>query len=113
MKNFNIKYDLSSDDLFVYLDGAKSSGAVEAGNFIFDFDEAGNLIAMEIIDASKIFSSLLHKNIKLDKLKEFKAESTKFRNMHSVRFIVEDDAHKETASILVPHIIENSPSLCY
>jgi len=113
MINFKINYDKESDDLFVYLDGTKSEGAVEAGNFIFDFDKKGDLIAMEILEASKVFTLLLKKTIQLNNIKEFKAESTKFRNMGSVRFMIADDLNRETTSILFPKIIEQSPSLDY
>ena len=34
MKDFKFSYDEESDDLFIYLDGAKSSGAVEIGDFV-------------------------------------------------------------------------------
>jgi len=113
MINFNVNYDTENDDLFVYLDGAKSDGAVEAGNFIFDFNKKGELIAIEIMEASSTLSNLLSKIINLDKIKEFKAESTTFRNMASIKFSVTDDNSTETTNVLVPRIIKESPALNY
>ena len=39
MKEFKFSYDEGNDDLFVYLDGSKSEGAVEIGDFVFDFNK--------------------------------------------------------------------------
>jgi len=113
MIDFKVDYDSESDDLFVYLDGAKSDGAVEAGNFIFDFDKDGNLVAIQILDATRTLKTLLSKIIELNKIKEFKAEATTFRNMASIKFTVSDESNSETANILVPRIVESSPVLNY
>ena len=113
MINFKTHYDSENDDLFLYLDGAKSSGSIEAGDLIFDFDEKGNLVAMQVTEASKFFRILLSKSIILSNSISFKAEATKFRNIESVRFTISDDFNKETANILVPRITNSSPSLEY
>jgi len=113
MIEFKINYDSENDDLFVYLEGARSEGAVEAGNFIFDFDEKGNLVAMEILEANKVLKSFLSKIIELSKIKEFKAEATNYRNMSSVKFSLSDDTNTETANILIPRIVDSSPALEY
>lgn len=113
MRNFSFDYDETSDDLFVYLEGQKSKGAVELGNFVLDFDEKGNLVAMEILDASKFLSKVLSKMIILTKIKEMKTEIINFRNMDAIRFEITTDSDKATAHILVPHIKEKSPALIY
>jgi uncharacterized protein YuzE len=113
MMNFKVDYDSENDDLFVYLEGAKSKGAVEAGNFVFDFDEKGNLVAIQIMEAGKTLKILLTKIIQLSKITEFRAEAANYRNMASIRFSLSDDSNTETAIILVPRIIKESPSLKY
>ena len=113
MIQFNIDYDSENDDLFVYLEGVKSKGAVEAGNFVFDFDENGDITAIQIMEASKTLKILLSKIIQLSKIKEFKAEATNYRNMASIRFSVSDEYNTETANIIVPRIIQESPALKY
>ena len=113
MINFKADYDSENDDLFVYLEGAKSKGAVEAGNFVFDFDERGNLVAIQIVEASKTLKILLTKIFQLSKITEFRAEAANYRNMASIRFSISDNNHTETAIILVPRIVEASPSLKY
>jgi len=113
MMNFKINYDLENDDLFVYLDGAKSKGSIEAGNFVFDFDEKGNLVAIQIIEASKTLKILLSRLIQLTNITKFKAEVTNYRNMASIKFSISDDSYTETANIIIPRIIKESPSLKY
>ena len=113
MINFKINYDTENDDLFVYLEGEKSEGAIEAGNFIFDFDKKGKLVAIEILEASKTLHTLLSKIIQLAKVKEFKAEVTNIRNIASIKFTISDESHKETPTIKIPRIMEKSPSLSY
>ena len=74
MKNFKFDYDEENDSLFAYLENSKSEGAVEIGDFVFDFDKSGNLVAIEIFNASEIFSTVLSKIIELSKIKDFNIE---------------------------------------
>lgn len=113
MEKFNFSYDEGNDDLFVYLDGKKSAGAVELGNFILDFDKNGNLVAMQILNVSDVLSKILSKMIALDKIKEIRMEIINFRNMDAIKFSIADNHNKETPTILVPHIRERSPVLQY
>ena len=110
MKNFEFSYDSENDDLFVYLKGEKSVGAVELGNFVFDFDKKRQLVAFEIIDASETLSKLLSKMLEISKIREMKAELVNFRNMASIRISIDDD----NATIVIPNIKrESSPALSY
>lgn len=112
MKEFKTDYDEENDSLFVYLEDSKSNGAVEIGNFIFDFDIKGNLKAMEILEASKILQNLLFKTIELSKIKEFRAEMVNFRNMASIKFSISDELNNtERSSFVIPRRIEKSPVL--
>ena len=72
MKNFKFDYDPENDDLLVYLENEKSSGGIEAGNFVFDFNNEGEFVGMEILDASETLSNLLSKIIELNNIKEVK-----------------------------------------
>jgi len=113
MKDFKIDYDAENDSLFVYLDGAKSKGAIEVGNFVLDFDEDSNLVAMEILDAKEIFKIIVTKIIELKNLIEFKADIVNMRNMAGIRFKISDGETTETSSFLIPRKIEKSPALDY
>ncbi len=113
MEKFNFDYDLENDDLFIYLVGKKSEGAIELGNFILDFDSAGDLVAMQILNVSEVLSKILSKIIEVSKLKEIKINIINFRNMDAIKFCVSDGKYEETANILIPHIKEKSPVLKY
>ena len=113
MEKFNFDYDLENDDLFVYLEGKKSSGAIELGNFILDFDNNGNLVAMQILNVSEVLSKILSRVIQVQKIKEIKMEIVNFRNMDAIRFSILDDKTEEKTNILIPHIREKSPVLSF
>lgn len=113
MEKFNFDYDTENDDLFVYLDGKKSAGAVELGNFILDFDSKGDLVAMQIFNVTDVLSKILSKMVEASKLKEIKINIVNFRNMDAIRFYVSDGDYGETTNILIPHIKEKSPVLQY
>ncbi len=113
MKEFNFNYDSESDDLFVYLDGKKSSGAVELGNFVLDFDDKGYLVAIQILNASEVFKKILSKIKEVSNLRSIEADIINFRNMEAIKFRVLTDSEEETASIFIPHIKERSPVLTH
>jgi len=113
MENFNFNYDSENDDLFIYLEGKKSAGAIELGNIILDFDNNYNLVAMQILNVSDFLSKILPKILELSKIKEIKMEIINFRNMDAIKFSILDNTTEETANILIPHIKEKSPVLQY
>jgi len=113
MEKFNFDYDSKNDDLFVYLEGKKSSGAVELGNFILDFDEKGNLVAMQILNASDVFNKILSNAVKIAAIKSIEMNIINFRNMAAIKFKIITEKQEETANILIPHIKEKSPVLIY
>lgn len=113
MEKFNFSYDSNSDDLFVYFEGKKSKGAIELGNFILDFDEKGDLVAIQILNASEVFTKIMSKIIEINEIKEMNADVINFRNMDAIRFKVKTDTEEETANILIPHIKEKSPVLTH
>ncbi len=113
MEKFNFDYDIENDDLFAYLEGKKSSGAVELGDFILDFDNKGNLVAIQILNVSEVFKKVLSKIINIAQLKQIQVEIINFRNMDAIKFKVISAKEEETANIFIPHIREKSPVLNY
>ncbi|MBS3094152.1 DUF2283 domain-containing protein [Candidatus Pacearchaeota archaeon] len=111
MEKFNFDYDKEGDDLFIYLEGKKSAGAVELGNFVLDFDKKGDLVAMQIINVSEVFSRILSKMIEASKITNIKMNIVNFRNMDAIKFCISDGKNEETTNILIPHIREKSPVL--
>jgi len=49
-----VMYDRGEDILF-FASGKASNGTIEIGDFVIDIDKNGNLAAIEIFNASKIF----------------------------------------------------------
>lgn len=113
MREFKFSYDEDNDDLFIYLPGIKSKGAVEIGNFVFDFDEKENLVAIQILEAKQVLSKLLSKIIELARIKELKANVINFRNMTMIRLEISTDSEKESINMPIPRIKEQSPALSY
>jgi len=111
MEKFDFSYDLDNDDLFIYLKEKKSSGGIELGNFILDFDEEGKLIAMQILNVSEVFKSILSNMIEVSKIKEIRVDITHIRNMDAIKFSVSDGITEEKTNLLIPHIKEKSPVL--
>ena len=111
MEKFSFNYDLESDDLFIYLEGKKSAGAVELGNFILDFDDQGDLISIQILNISEVLNKFFSKIKEASKISEVRTEIINFRNIDGVKFKIIADGQEETANILIPHIRERSPVL--
>ncbi len=111
MKNFKFSYDETSDDLFMYLESKKSAGAVEIGDFVFDFDEQENLVALQILNASEILSKLVSRVISLANITGIQAEVIKFRNMNAIDIHVQLAERKEHIPIIIPRITRSSPAL--
>ncbi len=114
MKEFKFSYDEENDDLFIYFPDKKSKGAVEIGNFVFDFDEDENLVAIQILEASQVLSKVVSKILELSKIKELKVDVINFRNMATIQLKIITDSGQDTANIIVPRIKqEKSPALSY
>ena len=113
MKEFRFDYDAKYDDLFVYSD-EKSDGAIEIGDFVFDFTNEGKLVGFEIQNASKNLPKISEKPIdSLTKLKECKIEVNSMRNFLIIKiaFIYQKDIIN--ANLVIPRITEKNPALYY
>ncbi len=111
MKDFKFSYDEESDDLFTYLEGSKSAGAVEIGDFIFDFDKDESLVGIQILNASDVLSKLVKRIVSLKSIKGMKAEIINFRNMTAFEIEVSFKNGRERVPIIIPRIKEGSPVL--
>lgn len=113
MKQFDFNYDEENDDLFIYLPSAKSAGAVELGDFVFDFDKEENLVAMQIMNASEVLSKIVSKIISLKQIKSLQATIVNFRNMRAISLEVQINNRIERVHITIPRVTESSPVLKY
>ena len=62
-----IKYDRESDVLDILLKEAQIHHAEDYGQVIVNYDKDGNVIEIEILDASKILSEILQNVLKSSK----------------------------------------------
>jgi|SRR3989344_4065173 len=111
MKDFKFSYDEENDDLFIYLEGKKSAGAVEVGEFVIDFDKDENLVAIQVLNASEVLSKLVSKAVSLVKIKSIQANVIEFRNMNAIDLQVQLEDRKERVPIIIPSIKRRSPVL--
>ena len=113
MENFKINYDENNDDLFLYLENTKSKGAIELGNFVFDFDEKENIVGIQIFEASKVLSKLFSQFIEMTKIKDIKADIINFRNMNAMKLKITTDSDIAEGVVVIPRIKFQSPALNY
>ena len=113
MQNFKSSYDKENDDLFLYLDGSKSKGSIELGNFVFDLDENQNIVGIQIFEASPVLSRLLSNLVQLTIIKEIKIESNSFKNMRAVKINITTSSGKSEGVIALPDLNFQSPALEY
>ena len=111
METFNFDYDGENDDLFIYIERKKSAGAIEVGDFVMDFDEKENLVAIQILNASEILSKLISRVVSLAKITKIQAEVIEFRNMNAVDIHVQIENRNERVPIIIPTPKRSSPVL--
>ncbi len=113
MQEVKFSYDSENDDLFVY-SGKKSKGSVELGDFVFDFDKDGKLVAFQILNATETLSRLAEKTIKsLNKIKKVKVDIVNRRNVYMVKISVLYGDGQIGTNVIAPRVSEKSPVLRY
>ncbi len=119
MQNFNFSYDKENDDLFLYSKKSKSSGSVELGDLIFDYDSKKQLVGIQIMNASELIADLVEEpdsgEIKdiLDNLTDSKVTISYHNNLIVVKILL-FGKNKELAPIIsTPYINKTSPALAY
>ncbi|MCK4326864.1 MAG: DUF2283 domain-containing protein [Candidatus Diapherotrites archaeon] len=115
MAKSEFSYDAESDDLFLYRKGSKSSGSVELGNIILDFDKNG-VNALQFIEATETLSGIVGLRVTKKMLSSITAVSldseVKGGNL-IVRFGVVAMDMKLAAPIVVPGFKHKSPALAF
>tara|TARA_Y100000310_G_scaffold68926_1_gene64244 strand:+ start:260 stop:622 length:363 start_codon:yes stop_codon:yes gene_type:complete len=119
MVKFNIDYDGESDDLFLYSD-TKSKGSIEIGDVILDFDHKGDLVGIELLQATKFLkdsivkedSSLVSKSF-LSSLEACTVETKQQANFLFIKIQLSGKKESIVCPINAPLIKEKSPALVY
>lgn len=72
VKNAKIDFDYENDILYLYL-GEKVKDSLQIENFVIDFSQDNKIVAIEILDASKILSELSETDITKDALSKIES----------------------------------------
>jgi len=115
MAKSEFNYDSENDDLFLYRKGSKTSGSVEFGNIVLDFDKK-RVNAIQFIDASKTLSGIVGSRVSKKVLSSIKSASLdseiKGGNL-IVRFSLLSAEERIAAPIVIPGFKYKSPALAY
>ncbi len=75
---FKLDYDFEEDLLYLYNENKKSKGSIELGELIVDLEKKGEVVGLEIFEASKYLSELTNKKISKESLKKIEKASISF-----------------------------------
>ena len=116
MAKSEFSYDRDNDDLFLYLKGSKTTGSVEFGGIILDFDKK-KVNALEFLDATKTLSSIVGSRVTKKQLACLKATSLESEVKGGsliIRFVLlSAEEEKISAPIVIPGFNYKSPALAY
>lgn len=113
IQDFKYSYDKENDDLFLYLNGSKSKGSIELGNFVLDIDENNSLVGMQIFEASQVLSKILSNLAELTNIQSIRIETNNFRNMRAIKILLTTSSGKSEGVIALPDLNFESPALSY
>ena len=115
-RNFAFDYDPENDNLFLYNPKSKAKASIEIDDIVIDFDSKKQLSAIEITNATKILSTLIKekntiKKTMLRDIKTCKIEIIKQNNHLVIRLFITLKSKKIFTPLIIPSIIEPSPSI--
>ncbi|MDD4354148.1 MAG: DUF2283 domain-containing protein [Candidatus Nanoarchaeia archaeon] len=119
MIKFNFDYDKENDGLFIFKQNVSSRSSVELGNFVYDYDDKGQIVGIEVLSAKETISDTVTQNITskiLENIKDVHVSFKKVKNLIMVKIFisVNPEVLKEeiVSSIQVPNIGTRSPASC-
>jgi uncharacterized protein YuzE len=101
MQIFEFDYDSEHDALFIYSKTKKSKGAVSFGNFIFDFDDEKNLVAIEIMNAREVLSDAMSKELDLKAIDKINVSD--FKKTGVIKIDIKTKYEKSLNPIIIPN----------
>ncbi|MFH1588817.1 MAG: DUF2283 domain-containing protein [Candidatus Diapherotrites archaeon] len=114
MKNeFKSDYDFQEDLLYLYDEKKKSSGSIELGDLVIDLNK-GEIVGLEIFNASKYLSSLTNKKITKTDLRKIRKPLVSFtpqKGIILIKLILSIEKQKIPASIAVQDFSYQSPAV--
>ncbi len=118
-QNFAVDYDSENDSLFLYNPKSKSKGAIEFGDIILDFNNKKELVAIEILNASRWLADTLDEDesqakATLEQLKKTgRISSSRVGSWLKIRFILFWNEKEITDVLSVPAVHTTSPALVH
>jgi uncharacterized protein YuzE len=102
-----LMYD-GEDDILFFSKGKASKGTIEIGDFVIDIDENGNLTAIEIFNASKIFN-VQKKILSVIKSAKLRIQSTPNAMYLSMAIVLMNGKMEFPPISLLPHAARREP----
>lgn len=110
MRKFEYKYYRENDDLFLYRPDSKSKGSIEWGRkIVLDFDRHGELVGIEILDASETLADLVQNKlakIVLENLRGCRVEVRERAGLTIIRIFLIGVKEEAPTTITVPSLAE-------
>lgn len=115
MANFNADYDKEANDLFLHSE-EKSKGSVEIGDLIIDFDKNGNLVGIEILNATDFLNDCIANGKEISKaflssLLKCDIRTEQKNNFLFIKMVLIGRKIQIPCTIPMPHITKASPAL--
>jgi uncharacterized protein YuzE len=117
LKNLKFDYDPENDSLFMYDSKSKSKASIAMDSLIMDFNADGEISAIEILNATTFFQSLVTGDMVLDQttlqeIKKCQIETLQKGNFHFIKFTLtlKTDISLVTP-LMLPTISEPCPAL--
>lgn len=116
MENFNFSYDSRTDDLFIYDQRFKSKGSVEIGNIILDYSAKKEIVAIQLLSASKLINDMVsdaHINMKqfLSDLTDCNLDIKTDNNLTTIKLYLTTGSKKITSILSMPIMTQHSPAV--
>jgi len=113
---FRLDYDSEEDLLYLYNENKKSKGSVEFGDLIVDLEKKGEIVGLEIFDASKYLSQLTNKKITKSVLKKIEKAGFSFTEKKGtiiIKIVLPIEKEKVPATIAIQNLRYKSPALAH
>lgn len=116
MGNINFSYDATTDDLFIYDQRSRSKGSVEIGNIILDFSAKKEIVAIQLLSASKLINDMVsdaHFNMKqfLSDLTDCNLDIKTDNNLTTIKLYLTTGSKEITPILSMPIITQSSPAV--
>jgi uncharacterized protein YuzE len=108
-KELKIDYDFENDTLYLYSEG-NMKGSIELDSLIIDISKKGEILGIEIQNASDFLSKFLKKKVLREELTNINSAKINYKTVNNTIF-VEVDFNFNNTEILLPLSMYNPNSV--